>query len=321
MDTKLIYQKVSIEDVFKHQEQVMHHYFGSYVQIGKKFKNPFRPDKNASCFFKYSRNGILLFYDYATSKVYFNCLDIAQLRTGLSVSQLLDEIFHYVVSPHSPKLLTTIQHKEIEPTPALIQCKLCNFNEEDYKYWAQYNIKKEILEYFDVRKCCTTWINGHIFSVDSAGNPTYRYKEKDKIKLYRPKANKAEKFRNNYYGGLLEGWNQLPSSGDHCVITKSRKDVMTLYSFGITAVAVRSETTLMSKNAFEILKSRFQNLIVYMDNDKVGMEMNSKISSLYGIPFIHNPLDEPKDISDWVASGKNNYYEWISEKIKGVTPG
>jgi hypothetical protein len=319
MDLNAIYQKVTIEDAFKHQDEIMAHYFGEYIKIGKKYKNPFRPDKNADCFFKYSRNGILLFYDYATSKVYFNCLDIARLRTGLRDEQLFDEIFYKIVSPHSSQKIVEYKHSIVEPVPSLIQCKLCPFDQSDLDYWAQYNISKEILELFDVRKCCTTWINGNIFSVDTKGNPTYRYKEKDKIKIYRPFAHRREKFRNNYYGGLLEGWNQLPSQGKYCIITKSRKDVMALYSLGIPSVGVRSETTLISANALNLLKNRFKYIISYMDNDTTGLEMNAKISSTFDIPNIHNPLDKPKDASDWIKANKEEYEKWVNEEINKIT--
>jgi hypothetical protein len=155
--------------------------------------------------------------------------------------------------------------------------------------------------------------------VDTKGNPTYRYKEKEKIKIYRPFANRKEKFRNNYYGGLLEGWNQLPSQGEYCIITKSRKDVMTLYSLGIPSVGVRSETTLISANALNLLKNRFKYIISYMDNDTTGLEMNAKISATFNIPNMNNPIDKPKDASDWTKENKNEYEEWVRKEIKRIT--
>jgi hypothetical protein len=320
MNLEGIYQKLTIKDVFDNQEQIMEYYFGTVVEAGKKhrYTNPFRTDKTPDCFFKYSRNGILLFYDYATSKVYFNCLDIAQLRTGLTYSQLLEEIFYKIISPHSGQVVS-FKHKIVEPTPSIIQCRLCKFDQSDLDYWGQFNISSEILNTFDVRKCCATWINGFQFSANSIGNPTYRYKEKEKIKLYRPLANKKEKFRNNYYGGLLEGWNQLPEKGDVCVITKARKDVMSLYSLGIPSVGVRSETTLISSNAFNLLKGRFKTIITYMDNDKIGIEMNEKISNLFSIPGLSNPSMAPKDPSDWIKLDKQIYSEWVRKEIKLIS--
>ena len=46
---------------------------------------------------------------------------------------------------------------------------------------------------------------------------------------------------------MLEGYTQLPHKGSILVITKGTKDVMTLHSIGVNAVAVRSETTPISE--------------------------------------------------------------------------
>lgn len=314
MDVTKIYQKLSVDEAFKHQFEIMCHYFGEYVVEKKKYKNPFRADKHGDCFFKYSKNGVLLFYDYSTAKQWFTCFDIAELRTGLSREDILDEIGHNIVHPRTSRPVE-LKHKISEPKPAVIKCKLCKMEEEDVKYWAQYNISEEILKLFDIRKCCKVWINEEMFAEGIPGNPIYRYKEKSKMKIYRPFAKRKEKFRNNYYGGLLEGWNQLPEKGEVVVITKSRKDVMTLYSLGIPSVGVRSETTLISGNSFNLLKSRFNKIISYMDNDRTGIEMNKKIEELFKIPYICNPENKPKDASDWMKENKSEFTEWIKEKL------
>jgi ubiquitin-protein ligase len=56
-----------------------------------------------------------------------------------------------------------------------------------------------------------------------------------------------------------------------------------------------------------------------MDNDTTGLEMNAKISSTFDIPNIHNPLDKPKDASDWIKTNKEEYEKWVNEEIIKIT--
>ena len=90
------------------------------------------------------------------------------------------------------------------------------------------------------------WINDSFFHEYSKYDPIYRYREKgNRIKLYRPFANKWFKWRTNMSGGILEGWDELPETGNMVIITSSKKDVMSLYAAGFTAIATRSESSLL----------------------------------------------------------------------------
>ncbi len=73
------------------QENIMSFYLES-VKIGKKYVNPFRDDRHASCFFKWTNKGNLYFVDYATEQVYFSPVDVAQLRTGYGFPEILFKI-------------------------------------------------------------------------------------------------------------------------------------------------------------------------------------------------------------------------------------
>mgnify|MGYP003645670435 CR=1 FL=1 len=97
---------------------------------------------------------------------------------------------------------------------------------------------------------------------------------------------------------ILEGYTQLPLRGTKLVITKGLKDVMTLHSAGINAVAVRSENTPISENAYEILKSRFDKLYLWFDADDAGINGARKMSERYNIPFLQHDASLGKDPSD-----------------------
>lgn len=63
----------------------------------------------------------------------------------------------------------------------------------------------------------------------------------------------------------------LPKMGEYLVVTKSLKDVMTLYNLGIPAIAPISENCFLSKAQYHRLKERFKHIILLYDNDRPGL--------------------------------------------------
>jgi hypothetical protein len=297
------------------QENIMSFYLEA-VKVGKKYVNPFRDDRNPSCFFKWTSKGNLYFVDYATEKVYFSPLDVAQLKTGYEFPEVLYKIeSDFRINDLSMHELESLKLKEKEPVildPADIRTTISYFKTKDLDYWEQFGITPDILSFYDVKKVEKAWINGKLWYIRNDFDPCYRYLERDKVKLYRPFAEKKSKFRTNFFGGMLEGWNQLPEYGDELIVTKGRKDVMTLYSCGINAVAVRSENTPVSENAFNLLKSRFQNIKIWYDNDGPGQKACTKMQEMYGLECIRHDVNLPKDPSDiYKELGKEKVLELI----------
>ena len=309
MDLTSIEIRPNVQTLYKliGQDRLMEFYFGEKIDLRKKYKNPFRSDKHATCFFKWSQGGNLYFVDYATEKIYYNCIDVAQMRTSYEYPDVLYKIesdFQLQNFSLEDRLRLKTEVKTLKTTkpaevkPASIKVKLTKFTEKDEKYWAQFGVTPSILKFFDIRRVEKAWIADNIWYVNNDFDPCYRYKEKEHFKLYRPFADKKIKFRTNFFGGVLEGYTQLPHKGTTLIITKGTKDVMTLHSLGINAVAVRSETTPISENAYELLKARFDNIYVWFDADRAGKEGAEKISEMYGIPVLYHHASLGKDISD-----------------------
>lgn len=68
----------------------------------------------------------------------------------------------------------------------------------------------------------------------------------------------------------------LPKSGDAIVITKSLKDIMVLYEFGIPAIAPISENCYLTDAQHNKLVNRFNKVILFYDNDKAGIHNLNK---------------------------------------------
>jgi hypothetical protein len=283
------------------QENIMSFYLES-VKIGKKYVNPFRDDRHASCFFKWTNKGNLYFVDYATEQVYFSPVDVAQLRTGYGFPEILFKIeSDFRINDLSMQELESLRLEEKPPIildPADIRVTLSYFKTSDFDYWKQFGITPEILELYDVRKVDKAWINGKLWYLKNDFDPCYRYLEKDKIKLYRPLADKKSKFRTNFDDNIMEGFKKLPEKANSLILTKSYKDVMCLKSIGYVAISPRSESTPVTDDFVKYLKEKFNNIYVWFDNDEVGKRCSQTLAEKYDLKLItHNP-SLPKDPSD-----------------------
>ncbi len=91
------------------------------------------------------------------------------------------------------------------------------------------------------------------------------------------------------------------SGGEYLVITKSLKDVMVLYEFGIPAIAPNSENLFVTDAQYKKLKSKFKNILVLYDNDLAGIQGLKRIKNKYPeikVSFIPRKYGV-KDISDF----------------------
>ncbi len=70
----------------------------------------------------------------------------------------------------------------------------------------------------------------------------------------------------------------LPKNGgDYVVITKSLKDVMALYEYGIPAIAPCSENLFLTETQFNKLKTKFKHIYLLYDLDIPGVKASKKI--------------------------------------------
>ena len=181
---------------------------------------------------------------------------------------------------------------------SVFQIKKKDYSDKDLLYWKQFGIDLEILEYFDVHSISHYFINGLSFEIKKNELGFAYYEQPYKYKIYLPSRNKGEKFWSNT-GGIVQGYNKLPDRGEVCLITSSKKDIMTLYKLGVTSVAPSSENSRISLDIIQDLKDRFNNLIIYYNNDEPGIKASIDHSKLYECDYICNPINEPKDPSDY----------------------
>lgn len=290
-------------------------YIGNF-KVGMIYNSPFRKDKNPSfgCFYSRTTKQ-LMFKDHGTGDC-GNVIKFVSLLTGLTnYSDILNDIVNKLKITNNTQLVSSKQY--ISSTETVIGVVRQDFTLTDINYWSQFNISTTTLKKFGVSSIKYYLCNGIVKGIYKDTNPMYAYKVYNHFKIYRPLADKYTKWRNNLTENDIQGFKQLPKTGDILIITKSMKDVMCLYEMGIPAISPSSESTFIPQRCLDSLRERFKHIIVIYDRDRAGFQNVRKIVHKYNLDFlfVHRKF-KSKDISDAV---KNNSFivvkEWIESKL------
>lgn len=307
------------------QETYMSHYLGLPIKKGL-FKNPMRSDNHVTCSFFIGKSGNLYFKDFATGE----CLsfeNVVMKRYNCNYQQalrIIAEDFMLVKrQERKTKPLVIKPHPKFEDDgQTIIQTEIKDFSEHELKWWQSFGITKNILKRFKVYSCNTVFLNSNIFAQTTQHSPIYGYYfgKKENIEQWRIYFPKRKDFRfiGNVSTKTIQGFKQLPKTGNLLIITKSMKDVMCLYSLGLTAIAPNSETQFVDDKVLNDLKARFKHIVLLYDNDLTGVRFANKIHKAHPdlkIAIIPRSTGS-KDISDYYHDhGKDQTINFIKQGI------
>ena len=258
------------------QESIMQHYTGLDVNSKKLTLSPFRNDHKVTCAFYKSKSGVLYLHDFATNE-HINCFTVVSKLYNCSYYKALEIIaqdFGLIKGSHKVstfKIVPDIKESE----SARIQVQIKDYSDKELEWWSQFGINKKLLKKYHIYSIQNVFLNGNLKFISTEKCPIYGYyfgKDKngeEKWKIYFPLKTEY-RFLNNLSKKILQGYHQLPKTGDLLVITKSMKDVVALYGFGIAAVSPNSETLFVDEKKLEEFKKRFKHILVLYDNDKPG---------------------------------------------------
>lgn len=291
------------------EELYMSHYLGINPQYGL-FCSPLRKDTNPTCSFYRDKANRLIFKDFgdnfhgdflAVVKKIYNC------SYGRAIAIVAND-FGIKKNNKLPVLEPRVEYNnaKIESTSqTIIQCEIKKWSTPDLKWWRQFGITRKTLDKFRVFAVQTVFLNGEIFAISTKSCPIYGYYygKKDGIeqwKIYFPKK-VSHRFLLNT--SIVQGLDRIPNDCNFIVITKSLKDVMTLYELGVPAIAPQAETVILDKKlANKLLTNNTKYLIVNGDYDRAGI--NFMQASRKAFPCIAMTIKDKekngKDISDYV---------------------
>lgn len=306
------------------EETYMAYYLGAPVNKGL-FVSPLRDDKHKTCSYFRGKSGTLYFKDFATGQ----CLDFVNVvMTKYSCNyheaiRIIAKDFGYTTSAPIKTSAIKIQPKFEGNKQTFIRVEVKDFTEAELKWWNSFGITKEILNKFKVYSCKTVFLNNYIYAQSAQHSPIYGYYfgKKENIEQWRIYMPKRKEFRfiGNVSTKTIQGYKQLPKKGKVVVITKSMKDVLCLYSLGISAIAPNSETQFVSEKMLEELKQRFEYIALLYDNDLTGVKFTNKLRKQHPelIVTLIPRSTGAKDISDhYRLHGRSKTLELIKSAIK-----
>lgn len=279
--------------------------------VGKLYNSPLRVDPRPSFGLFYGRNGKLLYKDLGDGDS-GNCFKLYSKLEGITIPEAMRRISGDI-KPDVKKIANPVRDSKEKD----IAVEEIMFSQESLKWWASFGITLETLNKFKVSEIKSIWVNGEKVAQIRRNKPGYAYFIYDKVKTYEP-FNNARRFLTNCTSFDLQGWEQLDYSKDTVIITKSMKDVMTLYELGYTAIAVGGEGHNLPDAVITELKSKFKNIVIFFDFDNAGVRATRRLSKQQKeFGFIFTSDRKAKDISDYHRSyGREETIKLLSKKVK-----
>ena len=307
------------------EETYMQFYLDIPIKKGL-FRSPLREDRSPTCSFYRNKNGDLIFKDFSGdfSGNFINVVMYKYKCSYYKAIRIIANDFGYIKTNYKKtegiirKNIPRLNYEE----KSEIRVEVKEFSKNELDWWGKYGITLAILKKFKVFSCKTVFIDGNPSISQYKNNLIFGYyqgKEDglESWKIYFPK-NKNFRFLNNASKNKIQGYNNLPKKGDILFITKSLKDVMCMYSLGLTAIAPNSENLFLTDKMLDDLKTRFKHIIVMYDNDLPGISNMNKIKkkhpelNYYFIPRKY----KVKDFSDaYVVYGKEDMDEFITTNL------
>lgn len=326
------------------ERSIYQNYFPEKIDLRKnKYKNPFRADKHeGSCHFNYYKNKFY-FFDKANNDV-IDVFTYLQKTYGLTFpealckinldfdlkldcpQQLVDRLTDSNLIKISNPIITTDEDRY---TRVEFKIKSRKFNKADRDFWSKCNITEDILELYNIKA-----VNEYAVTTDGVSytkgyandplDPCYVFQTKRLgklyVKFYRPLAkSKTNKWRTNCVPTIIHGYDQLKFNSPNLIITKSLKDVMSLYSLGFESISPISENIIFNPYTMNEFLTRYKNIYVLFDDDPTGHKYSDKYVKEYKVQKIFIPkYGNIKDISDVINHyGKDYGSDLINNLIRG----
>jgi hypothetical protein len=322
IDKTFIQKRVSPEEVFEH-------YLGVEVRPGYKFCNPLRVDENPTCKFFYSGDKPY-FSDFAV-ETGMDCFDLVMWHYNCGFQQALRHIAEDMglrdvdasekTGGWSPG--DVVRKGKGNYGHTSIKVRTADFTRKDASYLKSHGISKQVAEKYWCYGIDHVWVNGEHIWMRTPERPAIGYyfgTDEEDIQHWKIYFYEDDEDRFLCNTGRIQGWPQLPETGDTVLITKSLKDVMALHSFGVNAIAPQGETIKPPTEKIESLKSRFNTVLSLYDFDDAGITMANFLKREYDIDplFLTNgdygTTDYgAKDFSDYVRNyGRQATYDLIA---------
>ena len=309
------------------EETYMEHYLGIPVKKGL-FKSPLRKDSKPTASFFRNKKGDLIFHDFR-GDFYGNFISVVIELFQCSYYKALKIIandFRINNYKNYEKHESKIEYsgtifKETQST-SIIQVEKKEFSQKELDWWDSFGISKTTLSKYKVVSCSSIFLNGQYFTSSSDKSPIFGYYggKKDGIELWRiyMPTKKTFRFLSNWSSSIIQGSKQLIESGDYCILSKSLKDVMLLHEFNFISCAPNAESITISKSQFDKLNQKFNNIIIFFDNDLAGVQGAHRYKKQFNCKCIFIKRKYAKDFSDLYKKLSSTQFWIVIDELNSI---
>lgn len=285
---------VDIEDIYKEVDdtKLVAYYFGIYT-LPCIINSPIRVDNNPSFRATINTDNRISFIDFGTGDR-GNIWDLLKLKWSKRFPEVLQRVYNdldKIKNVNSSAITITSIQKYDSNTKSYnknidLKVKVRDWQEHDVLYWQQYGLSTKFLMFCNVYPISNIIIiknkKKSIFGADKHAYCYVEFKDgEESLKVYQP-YNKNFKWKNNHHSSVWDLWEQLPLTGEHIIITSSRKDAMCIWkNTGIPSTGLQAESYHPKKQVIEELKRRFKNVWVLYDNDFNNEKNNGRLYGEY----------------------------------------
>jgi len=318
LNPSTILSRVSELDIF-------HYYISTFKRVGAAFCSELRRDKAPSCTIYTTASGKAIYKDFATGDS-LNCFQYVMAKYGCDFNICLRKIANDILKLSDGKYLPAkLPEESVKSNNEKVQTQIgivsVPLSAEGEQYWAQYGVTSDILDLYNVKEIAHFRVKGYPVQITKAEKYAFAYCFGNyRYKIVRPNIMDINrKWVSNVSFKIVQGLPAIPLKGNLLVITKALKDVMTLRSLGVDAIAPQSENTQLPKRIIELIKQRYTFPVIYYDNDSPGIKAAQSHSLLYGMEYIHNSKDLPKDASDlYKERGREVFTKILAKLLENV---
>lgn len=268
-----------------------------------RIKSLFKKEKTPSMFIYMNENGVYKFKDFSSGNL-GSSINLVMKLFSISYSQACTKIIsdynNYILKNGCYQSEFNLEDNDISNNKySVVQFNKRQWTQKDAEYWTKYNISSSLLEKYNVYPLSSYTMYNSVLdnSFEIKGTYIYGYFKKDGslYKIYQPLSNcKFITIDKEYIQGI-----EQTENNNTLVITSSLKDILSLMSLNlkIDSIAFNSESSFISKELAEKLKTKYKNILIMYDNDEAGILYTEKLAEKYAFTKCYL-LGLSKDISD-----------------------
>ena len=293
------------------ERQLLAHYLG-VTSIPTVINSPLRMDEHPSFGISTPDGKKILYRDFATGDsddLIGLLLRMWKCNVPTLVQRISADFGKFNENVEVRTITTDHKHSTTYHGNTTLEVKVREWREYDIEYWSKYGVPLDLLKKANVYPISHYMITKQgsrsTFCADKYAYAYVEYKEQNlTIKVYQPFNKSRFKWISKHDRSVLGLWTLMPECGNVVCICSSVKDALCLTAnTDIPAICLQGEAYGISQTAQDVLRSRFRNVCILLDNDAPGIADADKLSKETGFTNITLPsFKEGKDLSDYYAA-------------------